>query len=70
MERKIRGSESEAEALSELENGTFDTQFRELDYDLDVERELEALKSGQSGSTTSGALSSGQPSPTTDSRQS
>ncbi len=70
MERKIRGSESEAEALSELESGSFDAQFRELDYDLDVERELEALKSGQSGSTTSGALSSGQSSSTSDSRQS
>lgn len=51
MERKIRGTESEAAALTELEAGSMDAQFRELDYDIDVERELEALKGGSSSST-------------------
>lgn len=61
MERKIRGTESEAAALTELEAGSTDAQFRELDYDIDVERELEALKSGTSssaGELTDGSSSS------------
>lgn len=61
MERKIRGTESEAAALSEMDSDSMDAQFRELDYDMDVERELEALKSGQSasaGELTDGAGSS------------
>jgi hypothetical protein len=33
-----------------------DAQFRELDYDVDIEKELEALKSG---GTPAGELSSG-----------
>lgn len=56
MERKIRGTESEAAALADLESSSMDAQFRELDYDIDVERELEALKAG---SSTSGQLSDG-----------
>ncbi|HEU0165295.1 MAG TPA: PspA/IM30 family protein [Thermomicrobiales bacterium] len=48
MERKIRGNEAQAQALLELDNNSFDTQFRELDYDVDIEKELEALKSGSS----------------------
>lgn len=48
MEAKIRSTESEAAAYQELESESMDAQFRELDYDIDVERELEALKSGAS----------------------
>lgn len=44
MERKIRGSEAKAAALTELGDDSFDTQFRELDYDTDIEAELAALK--------------------------
>ncbi len=48
MEAKIRSTESEAAAYQELEGESMDAQFRELDYDIDVERELEALKAGPS----------------------
>jgi phage shock protein A len=48
MEAKIRSTESEAAAYQELESESMDAQFRELDYDIDVERELEALKAGSS----------------------
>lgn len=57
MERKIRGNEAQTEALAELGTDSFDAQFRELDYDLDLEKELEALKSGSS--PVSGELGSG-----------
>lgn len=57
MERKIRGTESEAAALADLESESMDAQFRELDYDVDIERELEALKGGSSA--VSGQLSDG-----------
>ncbi len=50
MEAKIRSTESEAAAYQELESESMDAQFRELDYDIDVENELEALKSGPSSS--------------------
>ncbi len=50
MERKIRSTESKAAALADMESTSFDAQFRELDYDVDIEKELEALKSGTSGS--------------------
>lgn len=60
MERKIRGTESEVAALADLESSSMDAQFRELDYDIDVERELEALKAG---SSSSGQLSDGSDSP-------
>lgn len=46
MERKIRSTESQAAALSDMESTSFDAQFRELDYDIDIEKELEALKGG------------------------
>jgi phage shock protein A len=46
MERKIRGSEAKAAALTELGDESFDAQFRELDYDVDVEAELAQLKGG------------------------
>lgn len=48
MERKIRGSEAKAAALTEMGDDSFDAQFRELDYDIDVEAELAQLK-GESG---------------------
>ncbi len=46
MERQIRSNEAKALAMTEMADDSFDAQFRELDYDDDVERELEALKSG------------------------
>ncbi len=57
MERKIRSTESEAAALVDLEAGSMDAQFRELDYDVDIEQELEALKAGTS--SVSGELTDG-----------
>ncbi len=48
MEAKIRQTESEAAAYQELESESIDAQFRELDYDVDIESALEALKSGDS----------------------
>jgi phage shock protein A len=64
MERKIRSTESEAAALQELDSGTMDAQFRELDYDVDVERELEALKAG-AAAAPSGQLEDGSDSGST-----
>ena len=46
MERKIRSNEAKALAMTEMADDSFDAQFRELDYDDDVEQELEALKAG------------------------
>lgn len=46
MERKIRSTESRAAALSEMESSSMDAQFRELEYDADIESELQALKGG------------------------
>jgi phage shock protein A len=46
MERRIRSNEAKALAMSEMADDSFDAQFRELDYDDDVEQELEALKAG------------------------
>ncbi|HYJ12564.1 MAG TPA: PspA/IM30 family protein [Thermomicrobiales bacterium] len=48
MEAKIRLTESEAAAYQEIESESVDAQFRELDYDVDIESALEALKSGDS----------------------
>lgn len=48
MERKIRSTEAQAAALSEMHETSLDTQFQELDYDVDIEKELEALKGGSS----------------------
>ncbi len=56
MESKIRQTESEAAAYQELESESMDAQFRELDYDIDIEKELDALKSG---GAPAGELSSG-----------
>lgn len=60
MERRIRSNEARAAATIEMEDTSLDAQFRELDYDVDIEKELEALKS-QSGSSsqTAGALEEG-----------
>lgn len=44
IERKIRGSEARAEASIEMQDTSLDAQFAELEYDADVESELEALK--------------------------
>lgn len=46
IERKIRGSEARADATIEMQDDTLEAQFAELDYDTDVEAELEALKAG------------------------
>lgn len=46
MERRIRSNEAKALAMSEMADDSFDAQFRELDYDDDVEQELAALKAG------------------------
>lgn len=58
MERKIRQTEAQAAAIGEMQDTSFDAQFAELDYDLEIEKELEALKSGSSSSA--GQLESGQ----------
>lgn len=57
MERKIRGQEAQAAALTELSEDSFDAQFHELDYEDDVERELAALK-GESRALSSGTSAS------------
>lgn len=46
MERKIRSNEAQAAALSELDSSSYDAQFHEIDYDVEIEKELEALKGG------------------------
>lgn len=58
IERKIRGREAQAEATIEMHDDSLDTQFEELDYDSDVESELEALKAGLG--KLPDAISSGQ----------
>ncbi|HWV24001.1 MAG TPA: PspA/IM30 family protein [Thermomicrobiales bacterium] len=62
MERKIRTNEAQAAALSEMNESSVDAQFRELDYDVDIEKELEALKGGSSASA--GQLEAGSSSDT------
>lgn len=44
IERKIRSNEARAEATIEMQDESLESQFAELDYDTDVEAELEALK--------------------------
>jgi phage shock protein A len=44
IERKIRGTEARAEATIQMQDESLESQFAELDYDSDVEAELEALK--------------------------
>src|SRR5688500_1156911 len=52
MERKIRGQEARAIAMTEMSDESFESQFRELDYDTDIEDQLSTLKAG--GSLDSG----------------
>lgn len=47
MERRIRSEEAQAAALGELATTGWDAQFDELDYDVEIEEELAALKSGR-----------------------
>ncbi len=58
MERKIRSTEAEALAMGEMQDNSFEAQFKELDYDVEIEKELDALKGGSSD--TAGQLESGQ----------
>lgn len=58
MERKIRSNESHAAATIEMQDTSVDAQFRELDYDVDIEQELEALKGGSSAGIA-GSLNDG-----------
>ena len=46
MERQIRSTEAQALAAIEVGETGYDAQFRELDLDVGIEAELEALKSG------------------------
>jgi phage shock protein A len=55
MERKIRGLEARASATAEISDTSVDAQFRELDYDLDIERELAALKGGDDAALAASA---------------
>ena len=55
MERKIRSGESQAAAMLEMGDESFDAQFRELDVDHDIEAELEALKGGGSAGLALGS---------------
>ena len=63
MERKIRGTEAKAAAMVEMGDESFETQFRELDYDTDIEAELQALKSGgePAAAAITGGDTAGQP---------
>jgi phage shock protein A len=54
MERKIRSGEARAAAMIEMGDESFETQFAELDYDIDIEAELAALKGEP---VTAGAIS-------------
>lgn len=56
MERKIRGSEAQAAAMAELTDDSFDSQFKELDVDFDIEDQLAALKSGGDAGSPGTAL--------------
>jgi phage shock protein A len=55
MERKIRGQEAKAAAYVEMGDESFDTQFKELDYDSDIEAELAALKGEEPAAISSNA---------------
>ncbi len=46
MERRIRSNEAKALAMTEMADDSFDAQFSDLDYDVDIEDELAALKAG------------------------
>lgn len=59
MERKIRSSEAQAAALTEIGDESYETQFRELEMDDDIEAQLQALKSGDEPESLAGALTGG-----------
>lgn len=59
MERKIRSSEAHAAALTEMGDESFETQFRELDVDDDIESQLQALKGGTGLDSPAGELTDG-----------
>jgi phage shock protein A len=59
MERKIRSTEAHAAALTEMGDESYDTQFRELEVDDDIESQLQALKSGAGLDAPVGELASG-----------
>lgn len=59
MERKIRGEEARAMAALEVGEESFDSQFRALEAESDVEDELAALKASL-GAGTNPSLPSGQ----------
>lgn len=48
MERMIRQQEAGAAAAIEMQDQSLDQQFAELDYDIDIENQLKALKQGVS----------------------
>jgi phage shock protein A len=59
MERKIRSSEAQAAALTELGDESYEAQFRELEVDDDIEAQLQALKGGSEPEVLAGALTGG-----------
>jgi len=58
MERKIRGGEARAAALTEMADESYEAQFQELDYDDEVEAELAALKGGSDPALTASSTTS------------
>jgi phage shock protein A len=66
MERKIRGQEAKAAAYVEMGDESFDAQFKELDYDTDIEAELAALKGGTTPTAPAGAISTGEAAPSSE----
>jgi len=63
MERKIRSSEAHAAALTEMGDESYEAQFQELDYDDDIESQLQALKGGGNSDTPVGELPQGTADP-------
>ncbi len=63
MERKIRSSEAHAAALTEMGDESYEAQFQELDYDDDIESQLQALKGGTSSDAPVGELPQGTSDP-------
>ncbi len=62
MEKRIRQEESKTAALGELQGEDLDWQFAELDRDEDIESELAALKSRNSGEDLQSLSSGTEPS--------
>lgn len=60
MERKIRSGEARVAATLELGDESFDAQFRELDADDELERELAALKAGTTTALPIGSGATGE----------